>query len=68
MFSDLVDVDFARTSCSAKEHLLVEHELKEATILESWLSWDVCSLAADVDFCRDQSSSFWTTDVDLCQD
>jgi hypothetical protein len=37
---------FARTKLLNKEHLLVEHELKEATILESWLIWDACSLTA----------------------
>ena len=29
-----------------KEQLLVEHELKEDTILESWLIWDAGSLTA----------------------
>ena len=37
---------FARTKLLNKEHLLVEHELKEDTILESWLIWDACSLTA----------------------
>ena len=37
---------FARTKLLNKEQLLVEHELKEDAILESWLTWDAGSLTA----------------------